>query len=105
MASGLKGTSKPGANTDTTLYTVSGSATVVNISACNTHGSNSDDVEIYVVPSGQSKGLQHAIEVDTTLAAKAVVERTGIVMGVGDFIVVNSANGTVAFNVWGVDLG
>jgi len=105
MASGLKGTSKPGANTDTTLYTVSGSACVVNISACNTHGSNSDDVEIYVVPSGQSKGLQHAIEVDTTLAAKGVVERTGIVMGVGDFIVVNSTNGTVAFNVWGVDLG
>lgn len=104
MASGLKGTSKPGANTDTTLYTVSGSACVVNISACNTHGSNSDDVEIYVVPSGQSKGLQHAIEVDTTLAAKAVVERTGIVMGVGDFIVVNSTNGNVAFNVWGVDL-
>ena len=104
MASGLKGTSKPGANTDTTLYTVSGSACVVNISACNTHGSNSDDVEIYVVPSGQSKGLQHAIEVDTTLAAKAVVERTGIVMGVGDFIVVNSANGNVAFNVWGMDL-
>ena len=104
MASGLKGTSKPSGNTDTTLYTVSGSACVVNISACNTHGSNSDDVEIYVVPSGQSKGLQHAIEVDTTLAAKAVVERTGIVMGVGDFIVVNSTNGNVAFNVWGVDL-
>ena len=104
MASGLKGTSKPSGNTDTTLYTVSGSACVVNISACNTHGSNSDDVEIYVVPSGQSKGLQHAIEVDTALAAKAVVERTGIVMGVGDFIVVNSTNGNVAFNVWGVDL-
>ena len=104
MASGLKGTSKPGANTDTTLYTVSGSACVVNLSACNTHGSNSDDVEIYVVPSGQSKGLQHAIEVDTTLAAKAVIERTGIVMGVGDFIVVNSTNGNVAFNVWGMDL-
>ena len=105
MASGLKGSSKPSANNDTAVYTVSGSACVVNISACNTHGSNSDDVEIYVVPSGQSKGLQHAIEVDTTLAAKGVVERTGIVMGVGDFIVVNSTNGTVAFNVWGVDLG
>lgn len=104
MASGLKGTSKPGGNTDTTLYTVSGSACVVNISACNTHSSNTDDVEIYVVPTGQSKGLQHAIEVDTTLAGKAVIERTGIVMGVGDFIVVNSSNGTTSFNVWGMDL-
>ena len=104
MASGLKGTSKPGANTDTTLYTVSGSACVVNISACNTHGSNTDDVEIYVVPQGSSKSMSHAIEVDTTLAAKAVIERTGIVMGVGDFIVVNSQNGTTSFNVWGMDL-
>ena len=104
MASGLKGTSKPSANTDTTVYTVSGSACVVNISACNNHASNTDDVEIYIVPTGQSKGMQHAIEVDTTLAGKAVIERTGIVMGVGDFIVVNSQNGTTSFNVWGVDL-
>ena len=104
MASGLKGTSKPSGNTDTTLYTVSGSACVVNISACNNHASNSDDVEIYVVPSGQTKGMQHAIEVDTTLAAKGVIERTGIVMGVGDFIVVNAQNGTTSFNVWGMDL-
>ena len=104
MASGLKGSSKPGANTDTTVYTVSGSACVVNISACNNHASNTDDVEIYIVPTGQSKGMQHAIEVDTTLAGKAVIERTGIVMGVGDFIVVNSQNGTTSFNVWGMDL-
>ena len=104
MASGLKGSSKPGANTDTTVYTVSGSACVVNISACNNHASNTDDVEIYIVPTGQSKGMQHAIEVDTTLAGKAVIERTGIVMGIGDFIVVNSQNGTTSFNVWGMDL-
>ena len=104
MASGLKGSSKPSANNDTTVYTVSGSACVVNISACNNHASNTDDVEIYIVPTGQSKGMSHAIEVDTTLAGKAVIERTGIVMGVGDFIVVNSQNGTTSFNVWGVDL-
>ena len=102
MASGLKGTSKPSGNTDTTVYTVSGSACVVNISACNNHASNTDDVEIYIVPTGQSKGMQHAIEVDTTLAGKAVIERTGIVMGVGDFIVVNSQNGTTSFNASGV---
>ena len=104
MASGLKGSSKPSANNDTAVYTVSGSACVVNISACNNHASNTDDVEIYVVPSGSTKTASHAIEVDTTLAAKAVIERTGIVMGVGDFIVVNSQNGTTSFNVWGMDL-
>lgn len=104
MASGLKGTSAPSSATDTTLYTVSGTACVVNISACNTHASNADTVEIYVVPSGSTKGTSHAIEKDVSLAAAAVVERTGIVMGVGDFIVVNSANGTSSFNVWGMDL-
>lgn len=104
MASGLKGSSAPGANTDTTLYTVSGSACVVNISACNTHATNADNVEIYVVPSGSSKTDAHAIEKDVSVAAAGVVERTGIVMGIGDFIVVNSANGTTSFNVWGMDL-
>lgn len=104
MASGLKGSSAPGANTDTTLYTVSGSACVVNISACNTHASNADSVEIYVVPSGSSKTAAHAIEKDVSVAAAGVVERTGIVMGIGDFIVVNAANGTTSFNVWGMDL-
>ena len=104
MASGLKGTSAPTSATDTTLYTVSGSACVVNISACNSHASNADPIEIYVVPQGSSKGIQHAIEKDVEIAAKGVIERTGIVMGVGDFIVVNSANGTSSFNVWGMDL-
>ena len=104
MASGLKGSSAPSGNTDTTLYTVSGSACVVNISACNTHASNADTVEIYVVPSGSTKATSHAIEKDVSLSAASVVERTGIVLGVGDFIVVNSANGTSSFNVWGMDL-
>ena len=104
MASGLKGSTQPGANTDTTIYTVSGSACVVNISACNTHASNADTVEIYVVPSGSTKATSHAIEKDVSLSAASVVERTGIVLGVGDFIVVNSANGTSSFNVWGMDL-
>jgi len=104
MASGLKGTSRPSANTDTTLYTVSGSATVVNISACNTNASTADPIEIYIVPSGGTKGETHAIEKDVSLAAKAVIERTGIVLGIGDFIVVNSGNGTTSFNVWGMDL-
>ena len=60
MASGLKGSIQPNANTDTTLFTVSGSACVVNISACNSHASNADPIEIYVVPQGLSKGIQHA---------------------------------------------
>ena len=88
--------------TDTTLYTVSGSACVVNISACNTHASNADTVEIYVVPSGMM--LLQRYRKRCFASTASVVERTGIVLGVGDFIVVNSANGTSSFNVWGMDL-
>ena len=42
-----------------------------------------------------SKKMFHTVEVGHS----SVVERTGIVLGVGDFIVVNSANGTSSFNV------
>lgn len=104
MASGLKGTSAPTAATLTTLYTVSGSATVVNVSDCNTHGSNADTIRIAVVPSGGTAASTHYIEYGVSVAAAAVVERTGIVLGVGDFLQVYSTNGTTSFNVWGVDL-
>ena len=89
MASGLKGSIQPNANTDTTPILFTGSACVVNISACNYHASNTEPKEIYVVPSGQSKGIQSLLKKMLNLAGKGVIERTGIVMGVGDFIVVN----------------
>ncbi len=104
MASGLKGTSKPAANTDTTLYTCSGSATVVNINVCNQHASTGAEVVVSIVPSGQTKAATHGIEYNTAIAGKGVLERTGIAMGVGDFIVVSSSTAHVSFNVWGVDL-
>ena len=42
MASGVKGSQRPGSNTDTNLYVCAGSACVVNVSACNDHASNAD---------------------------------------------------------------
>ncbi len=104
MASGVKGSTRPGSNTDTNLYVCAGSACVVNVSACNDHASNADPIEIYVVENGGTKGPSHAIEKDVSLAAGNVIERTGIVLEVGAKIVVNTANGTTAFNCWGVDL-
>ena len=104
MASGCKGSTRAGANTDTNLIVVAGSACVVNVSACNDHASTADPIEIYVVPNGGTKGAQHAIEKDVSLAAGNVIERTGIVLEIGAKIVVNSGNGTTAFNCWGVDL-
>ena len=104
MASGCKGSTRPGSNVDTTLYTCAGSACVVNVSACNDHASTADTIEIYVVPNGATKGSGHAIEKDVSLAGTNVIERTGIVLEIGAKIVVNAANGTTAFNCWGVAL-
>ena len=104
MASGCKGSTRPGANTDTNLIVVAGNSCVINVSACNDHASTADVIEMYVVPNGGTKGAQHAIEKGVSLAAGNVIERTGIVLEIGAKIVVNSGNGTTAFNCWGVDL-
>lgn len=102
MASGVKGATKPAANTDTTLFTAT-QAIVVNVSACN-QGGSANTTRISVVPSGGTAGVAHHIESDVSLASKGVIERTGIVLGTGDFIVVRSGGGDVSFACWGVDL-
>ena len=104
MSSGCKGSTRPGANTDTNLIVVAGNSCVINVSACNDHGSTADVIEMYVVPNGGTKGAQHAIEKGVSLAAGNVIERTGIALEVGAKVVVRSTQGTTAFNCWGVDL-
>lgn len=98
--SGLKASSRPSANTWTTVFTAT-APIVVNISACNRAGSTTD-VSIATVPSGATRGPEHEIEAGTDVASSSVIERTGIVLGIGDKIDVSSANGDVAFNIWGV---
>ena len=58
-----------------------------------------------VTPSGSSRGTEHEIESGTDVLTTSVIERTGIVLGTGDKLSVNSANGDVAFVCWGVELG
>ena len=104
MASGCKGSTRPGANTDTNLIVVAGNSCVINVSACNDHASTADPIEIYVVPNGGTKGAQHAIEKGVSLAEGNGIERTGIALEVGAKVVVRSTQGTTAFNCWGIDL-
>ena len=102
MASGLQASSRPSASTWTQAFAAS-TPIVVNISATNRAGSQTD-VSIAAVPNGGTRGPEHEIEAGTDVAASAVIERTGIVLGTGDSLHVNSANGDVAFNIWGVEL-
>lgn len=102
MASGLQAFSRPSAATWTQAFTAS-TPIVVNISATN-RASSQTDVSIAAVPLGSARGPEHEIEAGTDVAASAVIERTGIVLNTGDSLHVNSANGDVAFGIWGVEL-
>lgn len=104
MANGVQNALKPGATTWTTLLTGPATGVVVNLSICNESGSD-DTTYVAVVPNGASRGSQHNIEGGTTVTAKTVIERTGIVLASGDTIQVYSNAGHISFVAWGVDLG
>jgi len=102
MASGLQASSRPSSSTWTQAFTAS-TGVVINVSACNRAGSDTT-LSIATVPTGGTRGPEHEIESGTTVATKSVIERTGIVLDTGDALWVESANGDVAFNIWGVEL-
>ena len=104
MANGVQNALKPGATTWTNLVTGPASGVVVNVSCCNESGS-ADTVYLAIVPNGATRGSQHNIEGGTTVTAKTVIERTGIVLASGDTIQVYSNSGHISYVAWGVDLG
>lgn len=102
MASGLQASARPSGGSWTAAFTAS-TGVVINVSACNRAGSDTT-LSIATVPSGGTRGPEHEIESGTTVATKSVIERTGIVLDTGDALWVESANGDVSFNIWGVEL-
>jgi|688.fasta_scaffold11330_17 threonine dehydrogenase-like Zn-dependent dehydrogenase len=102
MASGLQTSLISSANTWTTAFTAT-TPIVVNISATNRAGA-ATSVSVALVNSGATRGDRHEIETLAGLTAAAVIERTGIVLGTGDAVAVNSLNGNVSFNIWGVEI-
>lgn len=104
MASGIQAGAKPAANTNTALFTAT-NPIVVTINACNTSTTASDTAAIWVVPNGGSPTSNNQIENFTDLAAKGVIERTGVVLGAGDSVFVESSGaGNTNFVCWGVEL-
>ena len=103
MANGLQARSKPNGATDTNLF-VATTPIVVTLNICNLNTSGAEEAYVSVVPSGDAAGQAHLIENSTDVAAKGVIERTGIVLAAGDAIIVKSAAGNLSFNVWGVEL-
>ena len=102
MATGRLGVADLAAATNTTLYTVPASTfSVVTVNVCN-RGASAAAVRIAVASSASPADSEY-IEFDVSLAAKGVVERTGIVMDAGKLLVVRSSAISVSAVVYGIE--
>jgi len=101
MATGRLGTANLSAATNTTVYTVpSTTFTVATISICNR--SNSAVTCRVAIASVATPTADEWIEYDTEILPKGVLERTGLVLDTGKYLVVwsNAANvNAVAFGI------
>ena len=105
MPTGRLGTANITTTSNTTIYTVPSSTfSVVSVSVCNRNSSTAATIRIAVASSG-SPGPDEYIEYDTSLVASGVVERTGLVMKTGDYLVVqvSSATPTVSVVAFGIE--
>lgn len=103
MALKVLGQSAPGANADTTLYTVPASTeTVVStITVCN-RGATTANFRIAVRPNGAAIANQHYLYYDIPLAGNATFATTiGITMDASDVITVRTDTAALTFNAFG----
>lgn len=102
MATGRLGVANLAAATNTTLYTCPASTfSVVTVSVCN-RGASAASIRIAVSASASPADSEY-LEFDTSLTAKGVLERTGIVLDAGKLIVVRSSAIDVNAVVYGIE--
>jgi hypothetical protein len=102
MATGRLGVADLSAATNTTLYTVPASTfAVVTVNMVN-RGASAANVRIAVASSATPADSEF-IEYDVSLAAKGVLERTGIVLDAGKLLVVRSSAVSVNAVVYGIE--
>jgi len=102
MATGRLGVADLSAATNTTLYTVPVSTfAVVTVNLVN-RGATAANVRIAVASSATPADSEY-IEYDVSLAAKGVLERTGIVIDAGKLLVVRSSAVSVNAVVYGIE--
>jgi hypothetical protein len=102
MATGRLGVADLSAATNTTLYTVPVSTfSVVTVNLVN-RGATAANVRIAIASSATPSDSEY-IEYDVSLAAKGVLERTGVVMDAGKLLVVRSSATSVNAVVYGIE--
>ena len=102
MATGRLGAVDLSAATDTTVYTCPVTTfSVVSVSVCN-RGSTAATIRIAVAASATPTAAEW-IEYDSTILAKGVLERTGIVLAAGQVLVVRSSAVSVNAVVMGIE--
>ena len=105
MATGRLGVADLSAAANTTVYDVPDSTfAVVTLSICNRSASAvTIQVAICTASTAATPNAAEYIEYDVSLAAKGVLERTGIVMAADQRLVVRSSAVSVSAVVYGIE--
>lgn len=102
MATGILGSADLAAATLTTVYQVPvDTFAVISVNICN-RGASSANIRIAVAASA-TPGNAEYIEYDSQVTANGVLERTGIVVQAGKYIVVRSSAINVTAMVYGIE--
>ena len=105
MATGRLGAANLSAASNTTVYDCPDNTFgVVTLSVCNRSASPvTIQVAICLAATAATPDPSEYIEFDTTLSAKGVLERTGIVMAADQRLVVRSSGASVNAVVYGIE--
>jgi hypothetical protein len=105
MATGRLGVANLSAATNTTVYDVPDNTfAVVTLSVCNRSAAAvTIQVAICTAATAATPDPSEYIEFDTSLSAKGVLERTGLVLKATEKIVVRSSAASVSAVVYGIE--
>ena len=100
----ILGQKKPDPSVETNLFTVTLTHQCqLSIFACN-QSSSFDQINIALVPFGQTETAVSYIAYQTTLFGNGVFSFSGLFLNSGDSVVVFSTNGTTSFTATGMDV-